>query len=84
MVLSEAYTSLSRRQASSPQKSRSDLKVGSDKVASGPKGTGLPQAMNHHAALLHGYAIATSVPRPLVVYISIFGNIDMDTYTIEI
>ena len=34
----EAYTSF---QASSPQKSRSDFKVGSDFVASGPKGTGL-------------------------------------------
>ena len=38
---SEAYTSLSRRQASSPQKSRSDFKVGSDYVDSVPKGTGL-------------------------------------------
>ena len=44
MYYSDTYTSLSRRQASSPQKSlRSlcDFKVGSDKVASGPNGTGL-------------------------------------------
>ena len=32
----EAYTSLSRRQASSPQKSLRDFQVGTDEVGSGP------------------------------------------------
>jgi hypothetical protein len=58
-----------------------DFKVGSDFVASGPKLTDLPQAMNivnfvdymqlpqamnHHAAKLHGDAIATAPPWGLI------------------